>query len=230
MCLVKVPAKYKTIRKKVVKTPATTKVIDIPAVTKVIKVKKLVAEAEVKKSVIPAVHDKVEKRVLETSSDFTWYKVGATVDKGWNYTGHKICLVERPAQSKKITKVVLDTPATTREIAIPATFKTVKIKKLVQELQEVKTPIAAEYKMLKKKKKISDQTQGWERILCQTNMNTNVILKIQNALKAKDYNPGKIDGVLGGDTRRAIDKYQRDNSLATGGLTYETLNSLQIEL
>jgi peptidoglycan hydrolase-like protein with peptidoglycan-binding domain len=61
-------------------------------------------------------------------------------------------------------------------------------------------------------------------------MNKQVILKIQEALQAKAYNPGKVDGVLGRDTRVALDKYQRDNSLATGGITYETLNSLGVEL
>ncbi|SFV51181.1 hypothetical protein MNB_SV-12-722 [hydrothermal vent metagenome] len=230
MCLVKVPAKYKTIKKKVVKTPATTKVITIPAVTKSIKVKKLVSEAEIKKVSIPAVYKKIEKRILESKSDFSWYKVGLSIDKGWNYTGHKICLVEKGAESKKIKKVLLETPATTKEVEIPATFKTVKVQKMISDVKEIKVPIKAEYKIVQKRKKISSSTQGWKRILCQTNMNQQVILKIQNALKDKGYNAGKIDGVLGGDTRRAIDKYQRDNGLATGGITYETLNSLGIKL
>jgi hypothetical protein len=230
MCLVKVPAKYKTIKKRVVKTPATTKVIDVPAVTKTIKVKKLVSEPQVKKITIPAVKSTIEKKVLESKSDFVWHKVGEEVEKGWRYTGHQICLVEKPALMKKITKTVLDTPATTKEIEIPATYKDVKVKKMVEEAKEVKTPIPAEYKIVKKRKKVSDAKQAWERILCQTNMNKDVILKIQEALKAKGYNPGKIDGVLGRDTRIALDKYQRDNALATGGITYETLNALNIEL
>jgi peptidoglycan hydrolase-like protein with peptidoglycan-binding domain len=61
-------------------------------------------------------------------------------------------------------------------------------------------------------------------------MNKDVILKIQNALKDKEYNPGKVDGVLGRGTRVALDKYQKDNSLATGGITYETLKALNVEL
>jgi len=230
MCLVKIPAKYKTIRKKVVKTPATTKIVDVPAVSKTIKVKKLVSEAKSKTITIPAVKRTITKKVLDSKSQFSWIKVGDSVDRGWSYTGHRVCLLETPAQFKKITKTVLETPASTRELAIEPTFKTMKVKKLVQEAQEVKTPIEAVYKMLAKKEKVSDAYQSWERILCQTNMNKSVILKIQQALKAKEYNPGKIDGVLGRDTRVALDKYQRDNSLATGGITYETLNSLNVEL
>ena len=228
MCLIKVPAKYKTIKKKVVKTPATTKVIEIPAETKTVKVKKLISPAKTETTTIPAVKSTIEKKVLEHGPSFSWIKVGDAVDKGLNYTGHEICLVETPAVKKKITKTVLETPATTNKIAINPTYKIIKVKKLVEEAKEIKTPIEAVYKEIQKKEKISEAHQSWERILCQTNMNKDVILQIQNALKEKGYNPGKIDGVLGRDTRVALDKYQRDNSLATGGITYETLNALGI--
>ncbi|HHH18932.1 MAG TPA: peptidoglycan-binding protein [Campylobacterales bacterium] len=230
MCLVKVPAKYKTIRKKVVKTPATTKVIEVPAETKVIKVKKLVSEAKTETIDIPEVKSNIQKIVLGTKATFSWIKVGNRVDQSLAPTGHQVCLVESPAKQEKITKTVLDTPATTKEVTIEPTYKTIKVKKLVQKAQEVKTPMEAVYKMVDKREKVSESHQSWERILCQTNMNKEVILKIQNALKAKNYNPGKIDGVLGGDTRLALDKYQRDHSLATGGITYETLESLKVGL
>ena len=230
MCLVKIPAKYKIIKKKIVKTPATTKVIELPAVSKTIKVKKLVSAAKTETITIPEVKSTVEKKVLENKPTFSWIKVGNNVEKGLGYTGHEICLVESSAKTEEITKTVLDVPASTKELTIEPTYKTIKVKKLVVAAQEIKTPIEAVYKMIDKKEKIAIAHQSWERILCQTNMNKDVILKIQNALKAKEYNPGKRDGVLGRDTRVALDKYQRDNSLATGGITYETLNSLSIEL
>ncbi|CAA6826676.1 MAG: Reverse transcriptase [uncultured Sulfurovum sp.] len=230
MCLVKVPAKYKTIRKKVVKTAATTKVIEVPAVSKTIKVKKLINPAKTETINIPAVNSKVQTSVLDTKATFSWIQVGNTVDKGLQHTGHRICLVETPAKSQKITKIVLDTAASIKEVAIEPRYKTMKVKKLIQEAQEVKTPIEAVYKIVNKKEKVSASHQSWKRILCQTNMNQNVVLKIQNALEGKNYNPGKIDGVLGKDTRVALDKYQRDNSLATGGITYETLNALNVGL
>ena len=230
MCLIKIPAKYKVVKKKIVKTPATTKIIEIPAVTKTIKVKKLIAEASSKKVIIPAITQTIEKKVLDKKSDFSWIKSGNNVPKKWHYTGHQICLMETPAQHRKIIKTVLETNASVKEVAIEPSYKVMKIKKLVEEAHEIKTPIKAEYKMLTKKEKVSDAYQSWERILCQTNMNKKVILKIQNALKEKGYNPGKIDGAIGRGTRVALDKYQRDNSLATGGITYETLNALKIEL
>ncbi len=228
MCLVKVPAKYKIIKKKVVKTPATTKVVEIPAETKTIRVKKLISPAKTETVTIPAVKSTIEKKVLEHGPSFSWIRVGDSVERGLRYTGHEICLVETPSVKRKITKVVLETPETTKKVTIDPTYKVVKVKKLVEEAKEIKTPIEAVYKTIQKKEKISEAHQSWERILCQTNMNKDVILQIQNALKAKGYNPGKIDGVLGRDTRIALDKYQRDNSLATGGITYETLNALGV--
>ena len=230
MCLVKIPAKYKTIRKKIVKSAATTKIVNIPAVSKTIKVKKLVAAAKTEKITIPEVKSTIQKTVLDSKPVFSWIKVGDSVDRGLNYTGHRICLVASPAKTQKITKSVLNTPASTQEISIEPTYKTIKVKKLVSKAKEVKIPIEAVYKMVNKTEKIAASHQSWERILCQTNMNQNVVLKIQNALKAKGYNPGKIDGVLGRDTRLALDKYQRDNSLSTGGITYETLKALNVGL
>ena len=46
----------------------------------------------------------------------------------------------------------------------------------------------------------------------------------------KGYSVGKADGLLGRGTRRALEKFQKDSNLATGGVTYETLGALNIEL
>ncbi len=230
MCLVKVPAKYKTIKKRVLKTPATTKVVEVPEETKVIKVKKLVSDTQLKNVPMPALYETIEKTVVENNATFSWISTKNKVEAGLKYTGHQICLTEEPAKTKKITKIVLDTPASVQEEAVPATNEIVAVQKLVAEAKEVKTPIEAEYKMMTKRKKVSATHVGWKRILCQTNMNKNVIAKIQAALNEKGYSAGKADGVLGRGTKNALDKFQRDSSLATGGITYETLDALSIEL
>jgi hypothetical protein len=230
MCLVKVPAKYKTIKKQVLKTPARTEIKEIPAVVETIAVKKLIAEPTVKHTLVPAVYEKVEKKILETPAEFKWVSSDTELEDGWKDTGRKICLVETPAVTKEITKTVIDTPATIKEEEIPATYELIKVKKLVKEAQEVRTPIEAEYKTIEKSKKVADSSINWERILCQTNMTKDVIKKIQTALNEKSYSVGKPDGILGRGTRNAIERFQKDNGLSTGGITYETLNALNIEL
>jgi len=230
MCLVKVPAKYKTIKKQVVVSPARTEVQEIPAEIKTVKVKHLVAAPTVKNTVIPAVHKTIKKKVPDTAASFMWTDAQTGADKPWRYTGHQVCLVETPAVTKDVTKVVLETPATVKEEVIPATYKTVKVEKLVTPAKELKTPVEAEYKMVEKRKKVANTHVGWQRILCQTNMTKDVIAKIQTALNEKSYKAGKPDGALGRGTRNALERFQKDNGLATGGITYETLNALGIEL
>ncbi|HFD86768.1 MAG TPA: peptidoglycan-binding protein, partial [Gammaproteobacteria bacterium] len=54
LCLRETPAVYKTVTKRVLKTPSSTKKIEIPAVTKTIKVRKLISPASEKHIPIPA--------------------------------------------------------------------------------------------------------------------------------------------------------------------------------
>ncbi len=64
MCLVEVPAVYRTVTRKVVDTPATTKTVTIPAEYTTVKRKELVKEASVRKEVIPAVYKTVKVQKL----------------------------------------------------------------------------------------------------------------------------------------------------------------------
>ena len=230
MCLVNVPAKYKTIKKLVVKSPAKTEVQEVPAEIQTLAVQKLVAEPTIKTTLVPAVHKTVEKKVLDEAASFMWTDASTGADKPWRYTGHKVCLVETPAKTKEIKKVILDTPSTVQEEVIPAKYEVVKVENLVTESKEVRKPVEAEYKTIEKRKKISDSSMAWQRILCQTNMTKDVIAKIQTALNEKSYKAGKPDGAMGRGTRNALERFQKDNGLATGGITYETLNALGITL
>ena len=230
MCLVKIPAKYKTITKRVLVTPATTKLVDVAAETKVIEVKKLLSDTQIKNIAMPALYETVEKTQLESEASFSWHNANSEVDANFKYTGHQVCLTEEEAVTRELTKTVLFTPASVEEEVIPSTTELITTQVLVTEAKEVKTPIDAEYKMMKKRKKISATHVGWKRILCQTNMNKDVISKIQAALNEKGYSAGEPDGVLGRGTNNALTKFQKDNNLATGGITYETLGSLNITL
>jgi len=230
MCLVKVPAKYKTIKKRVLKTPATTRVEEVPAETKVIKIKKLLSDSTVKQTPVDAIYITVEKTELEKDARFTWYSSKSKVDEKLLFSGEQICLVEEPAETIEVTKMVLDQPARIEEETVPATYEMVETQEMISEAKEVRTPVPAEYKTITKKKKVTDERIGWKRILCQTNMNKDIIAEIQQALNNKGYDAGEPDGLLGTGTRNALDKFQRENNLATGGITYETLKALGIKL
>ncbi len=229
MCLVKVPAKYETIKKRVLKEPASTKSELIPEENATITVNKLISDSKVIQKPLDPIYATVEKTKLESEAKFVWYPADAAVDNELIYSGEQVCLTEEPAEHVTITKKVLVEPARVESEQMPPVVKTVQTQVLVQDANITKTPIPAEYKTVMKKKKVKDQTVAWKRILCQTNMTKDIISRIQQALNDKGYNTGTPDGLLGKGTKDAIDKFQRDNGLATGGLTYETLEALGVK-
>jgi hypothetical protein len=138
--------------------------------------------------------------------------------------------VEIPAEYKTIKKRVMVKAPETRRITIPAEYKTVKVRKLVSPAREQRIKIDAEYQTVTRTEKVSDGYMAWRRIFCETNMNADAIKRIQLALRDAGHDPGPIDGVIGYETRMAIESYQRANNLAVGELTYETIENLGLTL
>ena len=99
MCLVEVPAEYKTVTTRVVKTPATTRLVQVPAEYKTIKVQKLVSPRQEKRIPIPAEYQTVQRTVLKTPGHMAWKSV--------------ICETNAPAgfQAKKVSAPAPAMPA-----------------------------------------------------------------------------------------------------------------------
>jgi His-Xaa-Ser repeat protein HxsA len=58
-----------------------------------------------------------------------------------------------------------------------------------------------------------------------------LVLRVQMALSMKGYHPGSFDGVLGPQTRAALQTFQRDHGIpATGRMDTATLDALGIKL
>jgi len=74
---------------------------------------------------------------------------------------------------------------------------------------------------------------SWRSILCDTNMTTSRIADIQRALISAGYDIGstKVDGVIGSDTIRAVNAFQRDNNLPVDKyLNIETVEALGVSV
>jgi len=106
----------------------------------------------------------------------------------------------------------------------------VTVEKLISQASEQRTPVAAKKREMIRRVKVSDARMEWRPVLCETNMSIDIVRQIQRELNELGYNAGKVDGVLGRGTMRAIESYQEDENLALGGLTYTTLESLGIEV
>ena len=75
MCLVEVPAQYKTVTKTVLVSPATTKSVTIPAEYKTVQVTELVTPAQEKRVAIPAEYGTVTRTEQVRGESLTWVPV-----------------------------------------------------------------------------------------------------------------------------------------------------------
>ena len=107
MCLVEVPATYKTVRKRILKTPATTKRIEIPAEYKTVKVRELEAAPKEMKTQVPAAYRTVKVQKKLSDASFVWHEVHNREEPTTTRTGAKICLNETPARYKTVTRKVV---------------------------------------------------------------------------------------------------------------------------
>jgi outer membrane murein-binding lipoprotein Lpp len=69
---VEIPAKYETVRRRVVVEPAKTMTVDIPAKYKTVKVRKLVEKPQERRVDIPAEYQEVSDRVLVSEGHLEW--------------------------------------------------------------------------------------------------------------------------------------------------------------
>ncbi len=238
MCLVTIPAKYKTITKKVMKTPPTTKRTSVPAKYAVQKVRKLVEPAKQQVVTIPESYQTVSKREKVSEPVTTWCQVGASgaavsgcsgMTSASRATGNALCLKETPARYKTITKRVVKTPATTREVVIPAEYKTLTKRVQKTPAQEKRIAIPAKYSTVTRKEQVAEGYMKWSSVLCQANMTRAKIMEIQRALKKAGHYRGPIDGVVGTMTTRSVTSYQKAKGLVGSQfLTIETVKALGV--
>lgn len=225
-----VPAEYETVSEQVLKTGATSVVEVVPARYEWVEERVLVKEASSRLEEIPAEYEWVEEQVLVKPAHTTWKKGRGLVERVDNSTGEIMCLVEVPAEYKTVRKRVEVKPATTREVTIPAEYETVKVRKMVAAAHEKRTEIPAEYQTVTSWVKVSEGHMEWREVMCETNLTMDVVKQIQLALRDNEHNPGPIDGIIGHQTSSAIESYQKNKGLAVGGLTYETVESLGVDM
>ncbi len=244
-----VPAKYEWVEESVMVKEAGEELVVVPATYKTVTEEILVKAASSHMVEVPAEYKTETEKVLVTPAREYWKKGRGPIEKVSGSTGEIMCLVKEaavyktvsrkvlaseattreeaiPAEYKTITRTVVDTPASTRTVAIPAEYNTLKVRNLVDGPREVRTPIEAEYRTVSKSNMAEASYLEWRQILCETNMTHATVLDIQNALKAKGFNPGALDGIYGVDTQAAVNKFQDSQKLSRGALTFETVDAL----
>jgi len=222
--------KYKTISKQVMIQPATEEIKILSAKYEPAEKQVLVSEATTEYKEIPAVYKWVSEKILVKEAHTIWKKGRGNIEKIDNATGEVMCMVHVPPSYKTVKKRIMVSPARIEEITKPAIYKTIKYQKLIHPPEKQVVPIPAQYKTITKKVQIADGQMIWQRTMCETNIDSNLVLKIQRYLRKDRYNPGPVDGILGSQTRRALKSFQRDKGLAIGSITYQTLEFMKIKV
>lgn len=248
-----IPAEYKMVQEQVIVEAESERIELTEAVYETRTERVMISPPSERTEEIPARYDTVEERVLVKPATTAWKTGSGPIEKLDGATGEIMCLVEVPAEYKTVTRQKLVSPASTRTIQIPAEYKnvtrkvmtkppttrtvkiparfdTITVRKLVRPAQEHKIAVEPVYDVIAKEVKVSEGSTIWERVLCETNLTPDMITNIQNALLDFGYDPGTIDGKLGGMTQQAIRQFQTDRRLAVGGITYETAKHLGLEL
>ncbi len=247
-----IPAKYETVTEQVIVEAASERWETIPAKYSMAEETVLVKPATSRMVHVPATYAKTSEKVQVKPAHQVWKKGTGPIQRVDQATGEIMCLVDVPAEYRTVTKTVLQSPATTklveepavyktmkqrvmseppstRVVKIPAKYKTVKVTKLVSPAEEKRIKIPATYQTVTKQVKTSEGHMEWREILCQTNMTSDRITDIQRALKAKGFDPGPIDGVIGSSTIEAVNGFQKANKLPTDRyLNVATVNALGI--
>ena len=156
--------------------------------------------------VVDAVYEEVEEKVKVRDAYTTWKKGEGPIQRYDEATGEIMCLV-----------------------TVPAEYKTVTVRKLVEPAEVKKVEIPAQYETVYEVQKGGPGKMEWRPILCSTNASVELIRELQLALKEKGFNPGTVDGVLGGGTMEAVRRYQRSKGIAQGQLTIEVMRELGVE-
>ncbi len=229
MCLVEVPARYETITKTVLDRAATTKRIEVPAVYKTIKVKRLVKAASETRTPIPPKFETVTSQVKVADPSFYWLVKGEKPAGSATYSGNEVCLLQSDAEYTTVKTKILKSPSTVKVVEIAPQYETIRVNRLVSAATERRIPVPEKTKVITKRVQTAPSRLEWRRILCETNISSELIVRLQKALEREGFPPGKIDGVLGNETTGAVEAYQLKNNLDRGGLTYETLGALKIE-
>ena len=244
-------AEYVHANQRIAIQAASTKLVVIPATFKTVTETIVVHEASQRLIKSAATFRTVTEKVMVKPARTEWKKGKGPIQKIDSITGEIMCLVEVPVEYKTITKRIIDQPAsvrsvevpaktktitrrvvdqaaTTREVAVPAIYKEIHIHKISQPAVQRTIDIPGKTQTISQRVMVQSSQLEWRSILCETNTNGDVVRRLQRALKAENYNPGPIDGILGRETLAAVNGYQKANGLASGQLTIATLRKLGV--
>jgi len=244
-----VPAQFEWTEERIIIKEATESISVVPATYRWIEEKVLVEPPSFRLEPVPAEYETRKERIIDQPEQSSWQSSCGPLQSVEHMTGEFACLVTEPATYKTITRFIVSKPASTRRVEVPgvyeitrrqvldtpaqiirtpvaASFETVRVRKMVSPARVERISIPSEYQTVTRKKKESDVELAWYPTQCENRFDDAAVAKLQRVLKERGFDPGKIDGVFGSSTWKAMEAFQRRLQLARGALTLETLEAL----
>lgn len=253
-----IPAEQRTVTEKILQKEASEKVHIIPATYKTVTKRVLIKPETTKLVEVPAQYGTKTERIQVSPARTVWKKgagidaasagaaagggasAAAIQDRFGNQkivgtrvtdTGELMCLVEIPAQFKTVSKTVLTSPASTKQMITPAEYRTVEVTELVTAAQEKRIAIPEEYGTVTRTEVVRQESLTWVPVLCQVNMTNQNVTQLQSALKKQGCYTCEVDGIMGPCTFRGAQCYTKRKGLpfGTNFVTLETISALGLK-
>jgi hypothetical protein len=247
-----VPARLQWVEERILVSEEHVQIRVVPATYKWVEERIEVMPARSRQELVkPARYKTVTEQVPVTPETTEWRPGRGTNEKIDEETGEiihqvripptyrdvkKKVLAEPPVYRKVIEpavyevtrKKVVDVPEHTEKVVVPAEYKTVRVQKVVVPEKVVRHRVPPVYESFSYREKVADEKLDWRRILCVKDKTESRIRKLQSALNAAGYDAGYADGIIGKKTKEAVHRFQTDRGLATGRLSVETFDALQV--
>jgi len=189
----------------------------------------LIRPASEKRDAVEAEYTTVNTRVKEADANFFWLAKGEAAAQGAIATGRVVCMTQQPAEYVSVASEVISKAASVQSSPISARYQTVQVERLVSPASERRITIPARTKTVSTQVVTSPAKIEWRQVICQADMTKELVTSLQRALKNKGFDPGPIDGFIGQGTMRAVERYQIDEGIDRGGITFEVLSRLKIQ-
>jgi len=191
----------------------------------------VVKAAETRLEEVPAQYEWRDQTVMVDPGHTGWEReLGPCTTDNKQTVRDVFCLVNHPPVYKTVKTQCLVSPATVREVTIPAEFTTIREQVCVKAAETRRVPIPAQEQTIEKTVKVADGGIRWELVICERNVSIEQKNAIREALVSAGFKPGPMDGEFGDDDWNAMKWYQTKNGLGVGALTRETVEKLGVNL
>ncbi len=230
------PPQYETVTEQYIAHEAYERLEVLPASFRMVTERVETSAPSAYYTATEPVYETVTERILEQPARSVWKPGKGPIQRIDHATGEIMCLIEEPAVYKNISRRVLKTPAQTVEVPVPGQYSQVTRRVLERpaEVRRVVVPqqlatrtvrrqvdpgsvrriaIPAQLGTTTVRELVEPARLEWRSVLCETNMTTENVRRVQSALLREGYNPGPVNGQLGPQTMSALNSYQRARNL-----------------